>query len=154
VELDCVQLLGDVGQLVGASPRPRFVGPGELRVPDGVDDLEQLRRITHLFAEQARPLIVFSHLSRQIPLRDVERDTVEHANLELCLVAVRSLGHASEKVQGFPGVDERLPVGEALLRVPDAQIQVLDGPGMVVASLEMDGEFRSDLGQAVATRTR
>jgi hypothetical protein len=98
LEFERVQPLGDPFQLVGASPRPRFVSPGELRVPDGVDDLEQLTRIPHLLAERARPLIVLSHLPRQVSLRDVERDTLEQESFELCPLAVGNLRRAPEKV--------------------------------------------------------
>ena len=151
--LDRVQLPGNVCQLVDAPPRRRFVGPGELRVPDGMHDLEQLPRIPYFLAERARTRVILPHLRRHVPPRHVEGHTLEQADLELCSIALGSLGRASEEAEGGTPVADRFPVGQAVLGAGDAQPQVLDGPRGVVAPLEMDGEFGGGLGQAVAVRS-
>src|SRR5262249_53931207 len=62
--LEGVHALGDACEVRYLLPRGRFVGPGELRVPERLDDLEQVRRITHLLAEHARAFIVLFHFPR------------------------------------------------------------------------------------------
>ena len=65
------------------------------------------------------------------------------------MMALASLGDASEQLKGCAPAQRCLAVGQALLGAGDAQGQVLDGPRVVVAALEMDGELGSDLGQAL-----
>src|SRR5262245_14148480 len=62
------------------------------------------------------------------------------------------VGKVSKEAKGSTSVRDRLAVGQALLRGSDTHAQVLDGPRAVVASLEMDREFRSDRGESVAVR--
>ena len=82
------------------------LGTDDLRIPDGMHDLEELARVPHSLAERAGPLVVGLHGRGAIATREMERHTEEQTKLELALMAlgqcrarVRATGAQARRTQ-------------------------------------------------------
>jgi len=70
---------GNARELVGGLLRLVDPGGGELRIPDGMHDLEELALIPHTLAERAGTLVVGLDGRGAIATGEVERHTQEQA---------------------------------------------------------------------------
>jgi len=143
---------GNARELVGGLLRRRDIGGDDLRIPDGMHDLEELARVPHRLAERAGPLVVGLHGRDAIAPREMERHTKEQAELELTLTALGRIGHALEQSERKLGARDDLARRQALLGPRSTDGQVFRGPQGVAATFEMDGELGGDLGQTLARR--
>ena len=149
-ELRRMLTLGNARELVGGLMRRVDIGADDLRIPDGMHDLEELARVPHRLAERAGPRVVGLHGRGAVAPREMERHTQEQAKLELTLVALGRVGHAFEQPERKLGARDDLVRRQALLGSRGTDAQVLRRPQRVAAALEMDGELGGDLGQALA----
>ena len=149
-ELRRLLTLGNARELAGGLVCRAEVGADDLRIPDGMHDLEELALVPHSLAERAGAVVVGPHGRGAIATREMERHTEEQAKLELTLVALGRVGHAFERPEPKLGTRNDFMRCQALLGARCTDGQVLSRSHGVAAALEVYGELGGDLGQALA----